>query len=85
MHQDTSDHAGTSVPTHVALKDNQMQTKQLCLIKSSQATSHVKWLKFSISWTISVPVLRVMIYLYPEHPTYTHAGAHVRAKCEPMA
>jgi hypothetical protein len=55
------------------------------LIKSSQAISHVKWLKFSsISGTISVLIIRLTIYLYPELPTYIHAGTHVLAKCKPV-
>jgi hypothetical protein len=54
------------------------------LIKPSLAISHVKWLKFSISGTISVPIIRVMTYLHPEHPTYIHVGAHVLAENEPM-
>jgi hypothetical protein len=56
---------------------------QLTLIKSSQPISHVKWLKLSVSGTISVPIIRLMVYLCPEHPTCMHAGAHVQAKCKP--
>jgi hypothetical protein len=48
------------------------------------AISHVKWLKFSVLGTISVPIIRVMIYLYPEHPTYIHAGSHFQAKHKPV-
>jgi hypothetical protein len=32
---------------------------------------------------LSVPIIMVMTYLFPEHSTYIHAGAHVPAKHEP--
>jgi hypothetical protein len=62
------------------ITSNQFNQKYFILIKSFWAISHVKCLKFSVF----VPIIRVMIYLFPENPTFIHARARVQAKCKPM-
>jgi hypothetical protein len=49
---------------------NLLETHFMKLINSSRADSRVNSLKSNVSGAISVPIIRAMIILWPECPTY---------------
>jgi hypothetical protein len=59
-------------------------SRRLKLIKSSWADSRVNSLKSNVSGTVSVPIIRALILLWPECSTYIPPKSPCLDSCERM-